>query len=74
MDTLDVRSEGTNLRVIRWHPAGAVRADVLSGERAGVELVRVTHGSSAGFLEGGDSASALACSAGGARRAAAAGQ
>ncbi len=77
--SLDLPTLSRDAATIAWAPgkdllAVSVRADVLSGERAGVELVRVTDGSSAGFLEGGDSASALAFSPGGARLAAATGQ
>jgi len=64
---------------IAWAPgkdlvAVSIRADVLSGERAGVELIRMSDGSSAGFLGGGDTASALAFSPDGARLAAATGE
>lgn len=64
---------------IAWSPAKdlvavSVRADVLSGERAGVELIRMSDGSSAGFLEGGDTASALAFSPDGRHLAAAGGE
>ena len=64
---------------IGWAPgkdllAVSIRADVLSGETPGVELVRMSDGSRAGFLERGDAASALAFSPEGTQLAAASGE
>ncbi len=77
--SLNLPTLSRDASTIAWAPgkdllAVSVRADVLSGERAGVELVRVSDGSSAGFLEGGDSATGLAFSPGGAQLAAATAQ
>ena len=65
--SLELPTVSRDASTLAWAPgkdliAVSVRADVLSGERAGVNLVRVSDGTSAGFLDGGDSASALAFS------------
>ncbi len=77
--SLDLPVVSRDAATVAWAPgkdllALSIRSDVLSGERAGVQLVRVSDGSSAGFLEGGATASGLAFSPDGARLAAATGE
>ncbi|MCO4771436.1 MAG: hypothetical protein KDA24_15495 [Deltaproteobacteria bacterium] len=64
---------------LAWSPAQdllavTVKADVLSGAQAGIELLRMSDGGSAGFLIGGETAKTLAFSPDGGQLAAASGE